>query len=386
MKKICIVTGTRSEYGLLYPLIKRIYEDEEVELQLIVTGTHLSPEFGMTVKLIEFDGFPISERIEILLSSDTAVGISKSIGLGMISFGEAYERLQPDMIVLLGDRFEMLAASIAALISKIPISHIHGGELTEGAYDDSIRHSITKMSTLHFTSTEEYRKRVIQLGELPERVYNVGALGIENIRNMELLTKEELSDKLKFKIDDTLLLVTYHPVTLEKDSSVLQFEELLKALEDFKGTIFFTRANADNGGRAINKMLDEFVNNHSNNVKAFSSMGQLQYLSAMKSADIVIGNSSSGIIEAPSFKVPTINIGNRQKGRIQSDSVINASCTQQDINQAIKLALSKSFKEKVNSANNPYEKDNVVNNIILIIKKALKNSLSIKKQFFDIEM
>lgn len=386
MKKICIVTGTRSEYGLLYPLIKRIYEDEEVELQLIVTGTHLSPEFGMTVKLIEFDGFPISERIEILLSSDTAVGISKSIGLGMISFGEAYERLQPDMIVLLGDRFEMLAASIAALISKIPISHIHGGELTEGAYDDSIRHSITKMSTLHFTSTEEYRKRVIQLGELPERVYNVGALGIENIRNMELLTKEELSDKLKFKIDDTLLLVTYHPVTLEKDSSVLQFEELLKALEDFKGTIFFTRANADNGGRAINKMLDEFVNNHSNKVKAFSSMGQLQYLSAMKSADIVIGNSSSGIIEAPSFKVPTINIGNRQKGRIQSDSVINASCTQQDINQAIKLALSKSFKEKVNSANNPYEKDNVVNNIILIIKKALKNSLSIKKQFFDIEM
>ncbi|MGH2016617.1 UDP-N-acetylglucosamine 2-epimerase [Aerococcus urinaeequi] len=386
MKKICIVTGTRSEYGLLYPLIKRIYEDEEVELQLIVTGTHLSPEFGMTVKLIEFDGFPISERIEILLSSDTAVGISKSIGLGMISFGEAYERLQPDMIVLLGDRFEMLAASIAALISKIPISHIHGGELTEGAYDDSIRHSITKMSTLHFTSTEEYRKRVIQLGELPERVYNVGALGIENIRNMELLTKEELSDKLKFKIDDTLLLVTYHPVTLEKDSSVLQFEELLKALEDFKGTIFFTRANADNGGRAINKMLDEFVNNHSNKVKAFSSMGQLQYLSAMKSADIVIGNSSSGIIEAPSFKVPTINIGNRQKGRIQSDSVINASCTQQDINQAIKLALSKSFKEKVNSANNPYEKDNVANNIILIIKKALKNSLSIKKQFFDIEM
>ncbi|WCG37230.1 UDP-N-acetylglucosamine 2-epimerase [Aerococcus urinaeequi] len=386
MKKICVVTGTRSEYGLLYPLIKRFYEDEEVELQLIVTGTHLSPEFGMTVKLIEFDGFPISERIEILLSSDTAVGISKSIGLGMISFGEAYERLQPDMIVLLGDRFEMLAASIAALISKIPISHIHGGELTEGAYDDSIRHSITKMSTLHFTSTEEYRKRVIQLGESPERVYNVGALGIENIRNMELLTKEELSEKLKFKIDDTLLLVTYHPVTLEKDSSVLQFEELLKALEDFKGTIFFTRANADNGGRAINKMLDEFVNNHSNKVKAFSSMGQLQYLSAMKSADIVIGNSSSGIIEAPSFKVPTINIGNRQKGRIQSDSVINASCTQQDINQAIKLALSKSFKEKVNSANNPYEKDNVVNNISLIIKKALKNSLSIKKQFFDIEM
>lgn len=384
MKKICVVTGTRAEYGLLSPLIQKIATDESLELQIVVTGMHLSPEFGMTVDLIEKDGFPLADKIEILLSSDSAIGISKSMGLANISFAETFERLQPDMIVLLGDRYEIFSAASVATIAKIPVAHLHGGETTEGAYDEAFRHGITKMSWLHFTSTEEYRRRVIQLGENPDRVFNVGAIGIENIKEMPLLSKEELEASLGFQLTKPLSLVTFHPVTLEDQSSEHQFKELLDALEEIEGTIIFTKANSDSDGRIINKMIDEFVSTYPERSIAYTSMGQLRYLSAMKVADVVIGNSSSGIIEAPSFNIPTINIGDRQKGRIQAKSVINCEPTAGDITGAIKLALSEGFNRKISNMKNPYGEGNVSQKILTEIKDSLNNEISLKKKFNDL--
>ncbi len=385
MKKICIITGTRAEYGLLKPLIKRISEDNEIELQLIATGMHLSPEFGLTYKEIEDDRFNINEKVEILLSSDTSVGISKSIGLGMIGFSEAFERLRPDMIIALGDRYEIFAAASAATISRIPIAHLHGGETTEGAIDEVIRHSITKMSYLHFTSTEEYKQRVIQLGEEPERVFNVGAIGIESIKQLKLLSKNELEKSIKFNLDKKTALITFHPVTLENNTSEQQFQELLNALDNYKDLkIIFTKANSDTNGRIINIMIDEYVNSNKDRTIAFTSMGQLRYLSAMKYVDLVIGNSSSGIIEAPSFNIPTINIGDRQKGRIQGETIINCKPTEKEIYNAINLGLSNIFKQKIKNKKNPYGEGNVSKNVIKEIKEVLlSNSINLKKKFYD---
>ena len=325
-KKICVVTGTRAEYGILKPLLRKVKEDNELELQLVVTGMHLSPEFGLTYKQIEEDNFRISEKVEILLSSDTPIGISKSMGLAMISFSEVFDRLKPDLLVLLGDRYEMLSVASSAMVARIPIAHIHGGETTEGAIDEAIRHSVTKMSYLHFTSTEEYRKRVIQLGENPNRVFNVGAMGVEEILNTNLLSKEELEKELDFKIDSKTALVTFHPVTLEENTSEEQFQNILDALDNFKDLkVIFTKANSDTDGRIINKMIDEYVIKNKGKAKAFTSLGQLKYYSTIKYTDFVLGNSSSGILEVPTFKKPTINIGDRQKGRIQAFSIINFS-------------------------------------------------------------
>jgi GDP/UDP-N,N'-diacetylbacillosamine 2-epimerase (hydrolysing) len=305
-RKICVVTGTRAEYGLLYWLMKEIESNKDLELQLIITGMHLSPEFGLTYKEIEKE-FKIDKKIEMLLSSDTPVGISKSMGLAQISFAEAYDELKPDIVVVLGDRYEIFSAVSAALVSRIPIAHIHGGEITEGAIDEAFRHSITKMSHIHFTATEEYRKRVIQLGENPDRVYNVGAMGIENIRRIKLLSKEEFEKSINFKLNEKNILVTFHPVTLENNTAENQFSELLEAIDKLKNTnIIFTKANSDTDGRIINKMIDEYVLKNRHKAIAFTSLGQLRYLSAMQYVDAVVGNSSSGIVEDPSFKIGTV--------------------------------------------------------------------------------
>lgn len=327
-RKICIITGSRAEYGLLRPLIEEIKNDADIQLKLIVTGMHLSPEFGLTYQEIEKDKIIINEKIEILLSSDTPIGISKSMGLAMMGFAEAYERLKPDIIVVLGDRFEIFSAVASALVSRIPVAHISGGEITEGVFDDSFRHSITKMSHLHFTSTEEYRKRVIQLGEEPKRIFKVGEIGLDNIRRLKLLSKIELEKRLDFKFNKHNLLVTFHPVTLEYKTSGTQFKNLLNEIDKLKDTnIIFTKSNADTYGRIINQMIDNYVKENSDKSKAFTSMGQLLYLSTMKYVDGIVGNSSSAIIESPSFKIGAINIGDRQKGRIKAKNVIDCEPT-----------------------------------------------------------
>lgn len=385
MKKICVVTGTRAEYGLLMPLLNQIKQAEDLELQLLVTGMHLSPEFGLTYKLIEADGYTINDKVDILLSSDTPVGISKTMGLGMIGFAESFERLQPDMVVLLGDRYETFIAAAAAAVARIPISHLHGGETTEGAFDEAFRHAITKMSWLHFTSTEEYRKRVIQLGEDPNRVFNVGAIGIENIIKLPLMTKEELEANLNVQFNKRLLLVTFHPVTLENETSAGQFKELLRALDKVEdATIIFTKANSDTDGRIINQLIDDYTSLHREKTLAFTSMGQLRYLSAMKIASAVIGNSSSGVIEAPSFKVPTINIGDRQKGRIQAESVIDCEPKEEEISKAIQLSLSDELHIKLQMMENPYGDGEVSDKVLAEIRKALSNEITLKKTFYDL--
>ena len=387
MKRIGIMTGTRAEYGLLKPLMQEINKDNDLELYLIVSGMHLSPEFGMTYQEIEEDGFQINAKVEMLLSSDSPAGISKSIGLGVIGFADEFQRADLDMLILLGDRYEALSAAICAMVMRIPIAHLHGGELTEGAIDEGIRHSITKMSYLHFTSTEQYRNRVIQLGENPERVFYVGALGVENIKKINLMTKEELERSIHFEIDENTVILTYHPVTLENNTVEEQFLNLLKVLDrNPKIRMIFTKANADTNGRIVNELIDKYAAQNSERACAFMSLGQKRYLSALKYCRIVIGNSSSGIIEAPSFGKPIINIGDRQKGRICADSVINCGYTQQEIQQAMETALTEEFENKARNCRNPYEKENTAANIISVIKDYLLNDkIKLKKGFYDIK-
>jgi len=314
-RTICIVTGTRAEYGLLYWLMKEIQNDPNLVLQIIVTGMHLSSEFGLTYKQIEKDGFKIDKKIEMLLSSDTPIGISKSMGLGVIGFAEAYADLKPDIVVLLGDRFEIFSAASAAIIARIPIAHLHGGETTEGAFDEAIRHSITKMSHLHFTAAEEYRRRVIQLGEFPARVFNVGGLGIDNIKKLKLMSREEFENSINFKLDPKNLMITFHPVTLEHATAGEQFQNLLNALDELHDTRFiFTKPNADTEGRIITQMIDDYVSRNKYEAISFVNLGQLRYLSAMQFIDGVVGNSLSGLAGGPTFKIGTINIGDRQRG------------------------------------------------------------------------
>lgn len=384
-RKICVVTGTRAEYGLLYWLLKEIKADSELELQIIATGMHLSPEFGLTYKTIEKE-FKINKKIEMLLSSDTSIGISKSMGLAQISFAESYEELKPDMVVVLGDRYEIFSATSAAMIANIPIVHLHGGETTEGAFDESIRHSITKMSHLHFTATEEYRNRVIQLGEIPNRVFNVGGMGIENIKRLKLLSREEFEESIGFKLNKKNILVTFHPVTLENATSKNQFKELLDAIDELEDTnIIFTKANSDTDGRIINQMCDEYVAKNPHKSVCFTSLGQLRYLSALQYVDAMVGNSSSGLAETPSFKIGTINIGDRQKGRIKAASVIDCEPNKQSIKKAFEKLYSKEFQEILKSVKNPYGDGCASKKIIKVIKNVdLKNIL--KKSFYDLKV
>jgi GDP/UDP-N,N'-diacetylbacillosamine 2-epimerase (hydrolysing) len=383
--KVCVVTGTRAEYGLLYWLMKEIQVDSDFELQIIATGMHLSPEFGLTYRQIEKDGFKIDKKIEMLLSSDTPIGISKSMGLGMIGFAEAYSELKPDIVVLLGDRFEIFSAASAAMIARIPIVHLHGGETTEGAFDEAIRHSITKMSHLHFTATEEYRRRVIQLGESPDRVFNVGGVGIDNIRKLKLMSREELEDSINFKLGPKNILVTFHSVSLERATAGNQFQNLLNALDELQDTKFiFTKPNADTEGRLITKMIDDYVSRNCHKAIAFISLGQLLYLSALKFVDACVGNSSSGLAEAPTFKIGTINIGDRQRGRLKAGSVIDCEPNKESILTAIKKLYSKEFKSKLKNVKNPYGEGGAAEKI----KKILKNvdiTDILKKSFYDIK-
>lgn len=385
-KKICVITGSRAEYGLLRPLLEEIKTDTDLKLQLIVTGMHLSPEFGLTYQEIQKDGFDIDEKIDISLISDKPAGISKSISLAITGFVKCYGRLKPELIVVLGDRFEIFGAVVAALVSRIPVAHIHGGELTEGVFDDTLRHCITKMCHVHFTSTQEYRKRIIQLGEDPVRVFNVGAIGLENIKGLRLLSKKALEKELDFKFSKYNLLVTFHPLTLEDNTSGIQFQELLDALDELKDTkIIFTKANADPDGRVINKMIDKYVSKNPDKATAFVSMGRLKYLSTIRVVDAVVGNSSSGIIEASSFRVPTINIGDRQKGRVRPRSVIDCKPEKKEIKKAFDTVLLQKFKNTIKCVKNPYEKRNAAMNIKNIIKDFCADSKAIlKKDFFNI--
>ncbi len=383
MRKICVVTGTRAEYGLLYWLMKEIKDDEKLELQLVVTGMHLSPEFGLTYKEIEKE-FLINKKIEMLLSSDTSVGVSKSMGLAQISFSEAFDELKPDIVVLLGDRFEIFSAAAAAMISRIPIAHIHGGETTEGAFDEAVRHSITKMSQLHFVATETYRKRVIQLGETAENVFNFGAPGLDNIYKLKLLSLPEFEDSISFKLSKKNLMVTFHPVTLENGTAENQFKQLLLALDGLDDThIIFTKANSDTDGRKINFMIDSYVAANSGKSVAFTSLGQLRYLSALQYVDAVVGNSSSGLTEAPSFNIGTINIGDRQQGRIKAESVIDCEPNQAMISVALNKLYSPEFRNSLPTASNPYGKGGASKKIADTLRTfSLSNIL--KKTFNDL--
>ena len=384
-RKICVVTGTRAEYGLLYWLMKEIEVDSELELQLIVTGMHLSPEFGLTYKEIEKD-FKIDKKIEILLSSDTAIGISKSMGLAQISFSEAYEELNPDILVVLGDRYEIFSAVSAAMIARIPIAHLHGGEATEGLIDEPIRHSITKMSHLHFTATEEYKKRVIQLGENPKRVFNVGGMGIENIKRLKLLSKDEFEKSIDFKLNAKNILVTFHPVTLENSTAKEQFQELLDVIDELENTnIIFTKANSDTDGRVINTMIDEYVAKNDYKSVGFTSLGQLRYLSALQFVDAMVGNSSSGLAETPSFKIGTINIGDRQKGRIKASSVIDCKSNKNSIQDAFVKLYSQEFQKAVKDTINPYG-DGCASKKIIEVLKTLNLENIIKKSFYNLKV
>ncbi|MDF2944238.1 MAG: UDP-N-acetyl glucosamine 2-epimerase [Herbinix sp.] len=388
MKRVCIVTATRAEYGLLKNLISSLINLSKYEVKIVATGMHLSPEFGQTYKEIEEDGFQIDEKIEILLSADTSSAISKSMGIALIGFADYFERKKPDLLILLGDRYETLAVCCAALNSRIPIAHIHGGETTEGAIDEAIRHAVSKMSYLHFTTTQEYRNRVIQLGETPDRVFTVGALGVENIYKTQLLDKSEVEQILGITTDTPYTLLTFHPVTLEYGTALSQFTEIILALDKVDNIkVVITKANADADGRVINKMIDDLSTKDPNKYKAFTSLGALKYLSAMKYCSFVIGNTSSGIIEAPSFKIPTINIGDRQRGRAQAASVINCKPISTEISDAIQKVFSAEFQKQLQQIENPYGDGTASEKITHVIDNYLDNNkLDIKKVFYNINM
>ncbi len=384
-KKIWVITGSRAEYGLLKPLIKRIKKGGRFKLEIIVTGQHLVSQYGLTFREIEKDGFSISKKVKILSAGDSDRSVTQSVALGVSKFGKIFSKERPDLLIVLGDRFEIFAAVSAAYIFKIPIAHLHGGELTSASMDDAFRHAITKMSMMHFVSTPEYKRRVVQLGEDPQRVFSVGAIGIDSIKDMELLSIFELQKQLVFKFGKKNLLVTFHPVTLEGHTSAFQFNELLSALDNFKDLkIIFTKPNADVGSLVISSMIDEYVKLNRHRAKAFISLGTLKYLSLIRNIDAVVGNSSSGIIEVPSFGKPTVNIGNRQRGRIRAKSVIDSKPQKKEILNAIKKALSPEFTKFCKTVNNPYGKGNTAGKIYRVIKNNINSLDNVQKTFYTI--
>ncbi len=384
MRKIAVITGTRAEYGLLYHIIKAIHEDPELELQLIVTGMHLSQDFGMTVNDIEKDNFPVAEKVEMLISSDTEETVSVSMGQGVMGLAKAYARLRPDIIVLLGDRFEIHSAASAAAPFRIPVAHIHGGELTRGAMDELFRHSITKLSHLHFASTQAYADRIKQMGEQPENVFVTGAPGLDSIKKLQLLNKEQLASELGLPVNSDWGIVTFHPATLEKEGAGRQIKEILSALDKFPEIHWiFTYPNADTESRTIIENIKRYVEERKGHASLFVSLGQLRYLSILKTAVVMAGNSSSGIIEAPSFELPVVNIGSRQDGRIRAKNVIDvAECNDDKIEIAVKEALSGGFKESLRGLENPYGNGTASSRIVEILKNAPLSSI-IKKHFHD---
>ncbi len=383
-RKICVYTSSRADYGLLSGVMQEIQAAKSLQLQILASGMHLSPEFGMTIQEIRADGFEPDEVIEILLSGDTPTAICKAMGLAMISYGEALQRLKPDILVLLGDRFETFCMASAAQVSCVPVAHIHGGETTEGAIDEAFRHSITKMSHFHFASCEVYRQRIIQLGEAPDRVFNVGALGVEKIRRMSLMERSELAESIGFNLEKPYFLLTFHPETLEKNTSEKYFQSLLAALDAFpEYNVIFTKTNADTEGRIINRFIDDYAERHPKRCLSVTSLGMRRYLSAMKFCAALIGNSSSGIVEAPTFKIPTVNIGDRQKGRIQASSTLNCSPDASAIRQTVDHALSSAFQESISGASNPYDKPGTCSTIVKLLEK-INISAVTKKTFHDV--
>jgi GDP/UDP-N,N'-diacetylbacillosamine 2-epimerase (hydrolysing) len=382
-RKICVVTGSRAEYGLLQPVMEGISAASDCQLQVIATGMHLSPEFGLTYREIENAGFNIDRKVEMLLSSDTPAATGKSMGLGLIGFTDALQELSPDLLVLLGDRFEIFAAAAAALVAKIPIAHIHGGETTEGAFDEALRHSISKMSHLHFVAAEAYRQRVIQLGEHPDRVFLVGGLGVDNIKRLRLMDKVTLERELGFKFAAHALLVTFHPATLDDSSSALQMTEVLAALDALSGVpLIFTMPNADAGGRGLRRQIEQFVESRSN-AHAFTSLGQLRYLSCLQFVDGVVGNSSSGLTEVPTFRKATINIGDRQRGRLKAESVIDCEPQRSSISAAIALMYSEPFQARLRSVRNPYGEGGASEAITRVLCRHPLGAI-LKKSFYDL--
>ncbi len=382
--KICVVTGTRAEYGLFYWLLKTLELDAYFDLQLVVTGMHLSPEFGSTYKEIEADGFLIADKIEILLSGDSPVAITKSTGLALMGFSESFQRLKPDVVVLLGDRFEAMGAAQAAMLANIPIAHLHGGEATEGLIDEAVRHAITKMSHLHFASTEVYRKRLIQMGEQPDRVFNVGALGVESAVKTSLLTLDELEQSIGFELTEKFFLVTYHPVTLDQEEQQNGVMALLDALDKFQDyRVLITFPNADTYGRQLIDLIKKYSEKNSNRVYLTESLGRVRYLSALEHCKCVIGNSSSGVIEAPSFQVPTVDIGSRQKGRERAASVIHSDNTLSSIVRAIETSLQLNLNNNPDVFLNPYNKGATSDSIVKILKSVNLDNI-LKKRFYDI--
>ena len=386
MRKICVVTGTRAEYGLLSRLIRMIYESDKTLLQLIATNMHLSQRYGETYKEIEADGFNIDYKIPIIEEGrNDAIATLKAMAKAISGYADAFNELRPDIVVLLGDRYEILAAAEAALIEKIPIAHIHGGEVTEGAYDDAIRHSITKMSHLHFTSTEEYRRRVIQLGESPERVYNVGSLGVENVKTLMLMTKEEVEQSICFRIDRNTILATYHPVTLGSESMKRYIDEFISAVENrHKLRVIFTLPNSDNGSEVITDAIYSFVKKNPERAVAYKSLGLKRYLSVMKYCGAVVGNSSSGLLETPSFGIPSLNIGERQKGRISATSVVNCEADKESILNGLDKVLSEEFQILCKTVENPYAKENTAKEIFNVIASRSLDNI-IQKHFYDLQ-
>jgi len=384
MRKIAVITVGRSDYGLYLPILRKIQTDPDLQLQLIVSGMHLSPEFGSTIELIEKDGFQISEKVEMLLSSDTPQGISKSMGLGVIGFSQAYQRSRPDIILVLGDRFEMHAAVLAALPFKIPVAHIHGGEITQGAIDDSLRHSITKLSHLHFVSTQEYAQRVIQLGEEPWRVTVSGAPSLDNLQEITLLSRVELTQKYGIRFsDDPLLLVTYHPVTLEYEQVEYQVSELLAALRESGLPVLFTLPNADTGGRQITQMIKDFVADQPSS-QVVENLGTQGYFSVMAQASAMVGNSSSGIIEAASFALPVVNIGTRQKGRLRGKNIIDVDYDRKSVLAGLEKAISNEFCSEIAGFKNLYGDGKATQKVVEKLKRVDLDDMLLVKQFYDL--
>lgn len=386
MRKICVVTGTRAEFGLLSRLMRMIKDSQEMQLQVIVTNMHLSPKYGNTYQEIEKQGFIIDCKVPIINEEDgdDAIATVKSMARALSGFSEAYNKLKPDMVVVLGDRYEILSAATAALILRIPIAHIGGGAVTEGAYDDAIRHSITKMSQLHFTSSEQYRKRVIQLGEEPDRVFYTGSLGVENIKKLPLLTKAEIETEIDFMIDNKTILVTYHPVTLGNRTAKEDIDDFIAALNERKDLrIIFTMPNSDTGGQFIVDAINDFVLKNKERAKAYKSLGVIRYLSVMKQVAAVVGNSSSGLMEVPSFGKPTLDIGDRQKGRMAADSVLHCNPDKESILSGLNTVLSPSFQEKAARTKNPYEREGSAKAVFDVISTYPLTELN-QKQFYDI--
>ena len=389
MHNICVVTGTRAEYHILFPLLKKLQESEQYDLKLAVTGSHLSKEYGNTYKDIENDGIVISSKIPILSDGDSTTDINVAMSKAILGFDNFFSETKIDLVFVLGDRYELLSAAIAAMNHRIPIAHINGGDTTEGAIDECIRHSITKMSSIHFPSCEPYRKRIIQLGEDPNRVFNVGSLGVENTLRVKKITREELSNSLGFDLSGCFAVLTFHPVTLEHDTAGREFQQLLDSLDDFPNLkVIFTKSNADTGGLQINQMIDEYSERHSDRSISVFSLGLIRYISALSMADVVIGNSSSGIYETPTFSVPTVNIGDRQKGRIQAKNIINCKPERKDISASIAKALSKSFREEVKDTINPFGDGKTSQRIMEKLEYFFNNPdiFNLKKRFYDLNI